>query len=145
MRNPDRVTWELVQQWLASAREDLDVAEELMGRQRLSYNPVGFHAQQAAEKFLKALLTRHRIPFPKTHNIEALVLLAENAEKGIHYALREAHSLTPYGVDIRYPGENPPLDRDGGVRAVRLAASVRDTVIGILASYLEAGKADTGQ
>lgn len=140
MRDPDRVTWDLVQQWLASAREDLDVAEELMGRERLSYNPVGFHAQQAAEKFLKALLTRHQIPFPKTHNIEALLLLAENAEAGIHEALREAHTLTPYGVDFRYPGENPPLNRETAVTAARLATHVRETVTRHLRPYLEAGK-----
>ena len=30
---------------------------------------VGFHAQQAVEKYLKALLTQRQIEFPKTHVI----------------------------------------------------------------------------
>jgi HEPN domain-containing protein len=61
MRSPEQVIWDLVREWLRSAEEDLHVAEELMERERASYNPVGFHAQQAAEKFIKALLTRHMV------------------------------------------------------------------------------------
>lgn len=140
MRNPDQVTWDLVQQWLGSAEEDLSVAQELMQRERVSYNPVGFHAQQAAEKFLKALLTRHRIPFPRTHNIEALLLLANGVVEGIHEALREAHALTPYGVETRYPGESPPVNRQQAVTAVRLVRSVRNDVMRRLRPYLKTGR-----
>lgn len=101
MRSPEQGNWDFVQDWLAKAEEDLLVAQELMERERTSYDPVGFHAQQAAERFLKALLTRHGIPFPKTHNTEALLLLADGAGKGIHDNLRDANALTPCGVDIR--------------------------------------------
>ena len=81
MRSREQVIWDLVQGWLRKAEEDFQVAWELMERDRLSYTPVGFHGQQAAEKFLKGLLTRHQIPFPKTHDIEELLVLAEKAVK----------------------------------------------------------------
>ena len=53
MRSPEQVNWDFVQDWLAKAEEDLLVARELMDRNRISYDPVGFHAQQSVEKCLK--------------------------------------------------------------------------------------------
>ena len=37
---------------------------------------VGFHCQQAAEKYLKAFLTHSRIEFPRTHDLKALLEFA---------------------------------------------------------------------
>lgn len=76
MKSPEESLRDLVRQWLRRAEEDLLVARELMERDRLSYNPVGLHAQQAAEKFIKALLTLHGVAFPKTHSIRILLELA---------------------------------------------------------------------
>lgn len=139
MRSPDQVIWDLVREWLQRAEEDLLVARELMERDRLSYNPVGFHAQQAAEKFLKGLLTRHQIPFPKTHDIEELLTLAERGTPGIHTELRIAETLLPYGVEVRYPGERPDLNREQGAEAVRLADRVRTAAMQRLEHYLRVG------
>jgi len=108
-----------VRQWLRHAEEDFQVAQELMERDRLSYNPVGFHAQQAAEKYLKALLTRYRVAFPKTHSIRILLELALPVLPDLYDRLQAAHALTPYGVEIRYPGEDPKLNREDGAEAVR--------------------------
>ena len=140
MRNPEQVIWDLVQGWLRKAEEDFQVARELMERDRISYTPVGFHGQQAAEKFLKGLLTRHQIPFPKAHDIEELLVLAEKATPGIHAELREAEILSPYGVEIRYPGERPDLNQSQGTEAVRLASLVRTGVMQRLETYLRAGR-----
>ena len=140
MRNPEQVIWDLAQGWLRKAEEDFQVAEELMERDRISYTPVGFHAQQAAEKLLKGVLTRYQIPFPKTHDIEELLVLAEKASPGIHAELREAEILSPYGVEIRYPGERPDLDQRQGEEAVRLAGLVRMTIMQRLEPYLRPGR-----
>lgn len=137
MRSPEQVLRDLVRQWLRHAEEDFQVAQELMERGRVSYNPVGFHAQQAAEKFIKALLTRHGVAFPKTHSIRILLELAVPTLPDLYDRLISAHILTPYGVDIRYPGESPTLGRDEGAEAVRLAASVRTEVLSRLGDYLK--------
>ena len=143
MRSPEQVVWDMVRQWLRRAEEDLLVARELMERDRLSYNPVGFHAQQAAEKFLEGLLTRHQIPFPKTHDIEELLTLAEKRSPGIQEDLRVAEILSPYGVEVRYPDERPDLNREQGVEALRLANHVRAAVMQRLDDYLRAGSPGT--
>lgn len=140
MRSREQVIWDLVQEWLKKAEEDLHVAQELMERDRISYNPVGFHSQQGVEKYLKGLLTRYQIPFPKTHDIEELLTLAEKATPGIQAELRRAEALTPYGVEIRYPRERPALNRGQGDEAVRLATQVRTAVMQRLEDYLRAGR-----
>ena len=137
MTSPDRTLRRLVREWLSKAEEDFLVAQELMERDRLSYNPVGFHAQQAAEKFLKALLTQQGVAFPRTHDISVILLLAEQCRPGIGEALEDAYLLTPYGVDVRYPGEDAPLTREEGVEAVRLAAAVRTEVLSRLDDFLK--------
>jgi hypothetical protein len=68
------------------------------------------------------------------------LVLAEKATPGIHAELREAEVLSPYGVEIRYPGERPDLDQSQGAEAVRLAAQVRMAVLQRLEAYLRAGR-----
>ena len=71
MRTCEEVMCELVQQWTAKAETDFGLAEHLVSEGKY-LDAIGFHAQQAAEKFLKAFLVEHQIEFPKTHNIGEL-------------------------------------------------------------------------
>ena len=57
-------------QWLTKSEEDLLVSGVILGAEMASYDTVGFHAQQAAEKALKALLVRHQVDFRHTHEIQ---------------------------------------------------------------------------
>jgi HEPN domain-containing protein len=64
---------------------------------------VCFHAQQCAEKYLKALLVLHRVDFPKTHDLEAL---ASRLRQSIRPDLSadELTRLKRYATATRYPG-----------------------------------------
>jgi HEPN domain-containing protein len=66
-----------------------------------------FHAQQCAEKYLKAMLVAREHPFSKVHDL--LVLSNECAQVGIFLPVSEDHlsSLSYYAVRVRYPGEDP--------------------------------------
>ena len=140
MRTPDQVRWDFVQQWLDKAHKDLRAAEVLLGGNFDDYENVGFHAQQAAEKFIKAFLVRHQIEFSKTHNIGALRQLVSQLDPALAQQTSGADALTPYGVEFRYPGDLPVLSRSEGSEALRLAKLVRDAVLASLRSYLEAGR-----
>jgi len=107
MRPPEEVKKEIVRQWLAKAEQDMKAGEALLAAEPPFLYPACFHAQQAAEKYLKALLTWHQIEFPKTHAIEQLLDLVKEADAEIASSLRDAVVLTPYSVDIRYPGDQP--------------------------------------
>ena len=129
MRPPEEVKKEIVRQWLAKAGQDMKAGEALLAAEPPLLYPACFHAQQAAEKYLKALLTWHQIEFPKTHAIEQLLDLVKEADAETASSLRDATLLTPYGVDIRYPGDQPEPDLEEAREAVELARIVRDTVM----------------
>jgi len=56
MRSREQVIWDFVQAWLAKAQRDLKAAEILLAAPGELGEMVGFHCQQAVEKFLKAYL-----------------------------------------------------------------------------------------
>ena len=105
-----------------------------------SYDAVGFHAQQAVEKVLKALLIRHQVKFRKTHDLGELLELAGPIAPGVDRELAEIRPLTPYAVDVRYPSEEPGLDREEAARYLDTARRALDLVGSLLAPYLEAGR-----
>jgi HEPN domain-containing protein len=63
MRTPEQGRWDFVQQWLDKAHRDLRAAALLLRDDVQDYENTGFHAQQAAEKFLKAFLVCYQIEF----------------------------------------------------------------------------------
>jgi HEPN domain-containing protein len=140
MRTPEQVKWDFVQQWLNRARKDLAAAELLLKGAFEDYENVGFHAQQAAEKFIKAFLVCHQIEFSKTHNIALLTQLVASVDPELAKKLAGADALTPYGVEFRYPEDLPSVSRTDGEEAVRLAEETRDLIIGSLQSYMNAGR-----
>ncbi len=63
-----------------------------------------FHAQQAAEKSVKAVLLRYGVAFPPTHNLSVLfALLPEDVPRPQNLA--GIVGLTVYAVSARYPDE----------------------------------------
>ena len=132
MRPPDEVKKVLVRQWLDKAGQDMKAGEALLAADPPFLYPVCFHAQQAAEKYLKALLTWFQIEFPKTHAIERLLELLRKVDAETSLSLKDAAELTPYGVDIRYPGDQPEPDLAESRRAVELARKVGEAVTNIL-------------
>ena len=64
-------------EWLNRARSDLALART--ERPDVYLEDLCFHAQQAVEKAVKALLIAHQVDFPYTHDIAQLLTLLENA------------------------------------------------------------------
>ena len=61
MRDPEEL-----KEWLEKAEEDFEAAKTIMKRRRRPLpSIVCFHCQQAAEKYLKALLIFMKLHFPK--------------------------------------------------------------------------------
>ena len=109
--------------WLRHAQSDLSLAEMGVGNGNVLPATLCFHAQQAAEKALKAVLIHCGLEFPKTHSIRLLVDLLPSAV-GKHALLDDAAALTDYAVSFRYPGESEPPEQDEVSAALRLAADV---------------------
>lgn len=87
--------------WMEFARDDLKIAKK--GKiLRFRREALCFHAQQAAEKALKAVLLSRLIPFPKSHRLQELFDLLP-AELSLPPSVREATALSDYAESGRYP------------------------------------------
>jgi len=91
------------------------------------YRLIAYHAQQCAEKYLKAYLVFQGVDFPFTHNIARLLELC-----GEHTdwtgRLAAAEELTPFAITTRYPGMEEEVSKDEGMRAIEIAEEVKDGV-----------------
>jgi HEPN domain-containing protein len=143
MKPPDEVARELVRQWLAKAEKDYRLAEHLLAEQGPYLEAIGFNCQQAAEKYLKALLTLRQVPFPRTHNLGELLDLIATVDRGLADSLREITALNPYAVGYRYPAEFPEVTPEDARAAFDLAARVRGALLPVLEACL--GQKGTGQ
>ena len=132
MRPPEDAKARIIREWLRKADADLAVADRLLSDDAAFPNAVAFHCQQAAEKYLKALLTCWGVEFPKTHVLAALIGLIEAHRAELAESLLDAVILTPYGVELRYPGDRPDASPTQAREAVELAKLVRDKVLPFL-------------
>ena len=65
MKPPEQIRQDLTRQWVEKAEKDYDTSGHLLSAAGAYFEAAAFHAQQAAEKYLKALLVWHQIEFPK--------------------------------------------------------------------------------
>jgi HEPN domain-containing protein len=107
MRPPEEVKLRILGEWVRKAQADMAVAHRLVCDEAIYSSAAAFHCQQAAEKFIKAFLVWSEIDFPKTHDLKQLLALASRTNEQLAADLHEATALTPYGVDLRYPGDRP--------------------------------------
>jgi len=80
-------------------------ARQLAAAKPTFYDLVCFHCQQAAEKYLKALLQENGLTVPRTHDLEDLLTLILSFDSSVSKLRRSLAALTPFAVDYRYPGE----------------------------------------
>ena len=111
-------------EWLRYAEADLALAGVPLPAKGM-YEQLSFHAQQAVEKAIKAVLVSQGIDFPKTHSIEFLLTcLPTNVSRAA--ILMQVYKLTGYATIFRYPGDEEPLSWDSYQELLMIA---RDTLV----------------
>ena len=111
--------------WYAHAESDINLARLAKNAEGVLPEQVCFHAQQAAEKALKAVLLFKRIEFPFVHDLESLFELVKKGSVSVPLTVIEAgSSLTPYAVEFRYPGHSEEVTSSDADQAIRLAEAV---------------------
>ena len=127
-----------VKAWLQKAYSDLCAAQILVTHNAIVRDAAVFHCQQAAEKALKAFLVWQAVPFDRVHNLTYLLDLCE-VENGDFATLREvAESLTPYAVEVRYPGASLWLSAADVAEALIGTEAVWNLVLQLLPTELGA-------
>jgi len=93
-------------QWLAHARDDLELAENAVRQGTPPFmRDAAFHSQQVAEKALKAFLTWRDLPFPRVHDLEDIGARCLQADASLQGLLDRVAQLSQYAWRFRYPGE----------------------------------------
>lgn len=98
---------------LRLALRDSDTFELLLPLPKATMAAIGFHAQQAVEKSLKAVCTLHNIEVRRTHDLAALAqtLVADGVKLPV--SVDEFRTLNPFAVEYRYDDEiTSPMTRE---------------------------------
>lgn len=122
---------EMVQRLLRKAAQDEAVLEALVADPNFEDETVGFHAQQAVEKLLKAWLSFLSVDYPKVHRLETLLDLLAAHGKALPDDLTDVTRLTPFATVFR--DDDLPLaadvDRAGLLPLVRKVRAFVETQI----------------
>lgn len=90
---------------LRLARRDQAAFAALVGAPGVDSALACFHAQQAAEKALKAVMCLHGLEYRRTHDLEELADKLETAFVTPSVSQEQLSLLTPYAVKFRYDDE----------------------------------------
>ncbi|MBM2828296.1 MAG: hypothetical protein HW408_828 [Actinobacteria bacterium] len=113
-----------VTEWVVKAEQDFEGACILARKRKKPVNDlVCFHCQQSAEKYLKACLTLHEIPFAKTHDLIKFKNLLSGKIPEIELIADLLIFLNEFSVQYRYPGEKASAAY--ARRALKAARDVR--------------------
>jgi HEPN domain-containing protein len=131
---PNPPTAWLTRQWLIRARRDLWAADHDATAVPTLRDSVAYHAQQAAEKALKAFLVWHGHPVRRTHSLPHLVGQCEVIDPNFSSLAVAAAVLNPYVNEFRYPGSAEEPSEAAANDARRLARQVMEFVLARLPS-----------
>ena len=115
---------EHIDRLLAKAAQDEYVLDRLVRDDQAPIEVFGFHAQQAAEKILKALLSAVGVHYPRTHRIAELLDLLRQNGMAVPERFEELRFLTPFAVEFRY--DVGPDDDDAGLDKVGIRRAILD-------------------
>lgn len=114
-------------EWVAKANADLDTAKrEAAVVESPNYDAVCFHAQQCAEKYLKAVLVENDLRIPRIHDLEALLNQLMPFYPTLNKVMHFARILSAMAVEVRYPGMS--ADEDDAAESLKATVAIRDEV-----------------
>ncbi len=122
MKRPDALLQDDPEEWMDHARSDFRLAQNRLPGLRFEH--LCFHAQQAAEKAVKALLIHHGIQFPYVHDLSVLLSLLAEAGESVPESVELCSQLTPYAAVMRYPGMAERVTEEDHAEALQLAEGV---------------------
>jgi HEPN domain-containing protein/predicted nucleotidyltransferase len=113
---------------LEKAKVDFESAR-ILSQHLNQMESIGFHAQQAVEKALKAVLAYRDVHFPRTHDLgEILKMLVANGI-GFDERLNEAVKLNEFAVDMRYDTVEFEIDAKTAVELAEQAITFAESLI----------------
>jgi len=124
---------QITQEWIDKAEGDwYDAQRSYRARKHPNFDSACFHAQQCAEKYLKARLKEAGIPFSRTHDLAQLLKLVVSVEPSWVVLQQSTDQLNIYSVDFRYPGKSATkADAKQAIKDCREVRKVIRTAFGL--------------
>ncbi len=118
----------VLRRWLRYAEDDLRTAETLLEQSDIVPRISCFHAQQAAEKSVKAIFVFLQVDFPFTHDLNRLRdLLPEGWDVKENFP--NLTGLSAWAVEPRYPADVIEATREDATSAVDQARKIFETTL----------------
>ena len=119
---------EIVREWIEKAEEDFGFAASALELEKY-FAQICFHFQQAAEKYLKAIIVADDLEFQKIHDLVMLLKACLGRRPELIRLMPDCKLLNRFYIDTRYPVHWPTdYSKDKAVLAQTAAEAIRDTV-----------------
>jgi len=118
--------------WLVKAENDLKSAYKLMAGDTPIADTAIYHAQQCAEKALKAFLSFKQQPIRRTHDVVYLLELCVDFDANFSKLEEDAEILSPYHTAFRYPDIVLEPDEEDVKEAIERAERILEFVKGLI-------------
>jgi len=117
---PEREGAELAARLAGKAREDATAVREFAANEQIADSIIGFHGQQAVEKWLKAVMAVRGVRQTRIHDIDRLAGMLEDDGAELPLDRDRLDELTVYAVPLRYDEllDAEPLDREATMTLV---------------------------
>lgn len=117
------------EKWFSKAENDLLVIKNNMASNEIPIDACCFHAQQSAEKYMKAYLVSRQIHFPKIHDLQALLNLCIAINSSFKKIMEPAVRLSDYAIAPKYPDTFDDLTLNDANVAYQDAVTIKDFVL----------------
>ena len=120
-------------EWVEKAEGDFFTAmRELRARKSPNFDAVCFHAQQMAEKYLKAALQEYANLIPKTHSLADLMAVCMKIDPSYQMVQSDLNIMEGYAVQFRYPGQSADkLEAKTALKAARVVRAFLRIKLGL--------------
>jgi HEPN domain-containing protein len=116
---PGRDLGDLAQVLARKAAGDEAALVKLADDHEVPDDVLGFHAQQAVEKLIKAVLANGGVEYPRVHDIAYLIVVLQDHGIEAPPDVPKLEALTPWGANLRYEEvREATLNRGEAVAAV---------------------------
>ncbi|MFY9462844.1 MAG: HEPN domain-containing protein, partial [Candidatus Sungiibacteriota bacterium] len=123
------MTTKYVQNWFARGDDDLALVKLILEKGTGSPNLACFHAQQAAEKYLKGFLAHHELHVRKVHDLLILVEDCKGADPSFVQIREDAGYLTQFYIESRYPDDFVAFQRNDADTALEAVIRIKEFVL----------------
>ena len=117
------------EKWFRKAEIDLLVIKNNLISTEIPIDACCFHAQQAAEKYIKAYVVSRLINFPKTHDLQSLLNFCISVNQSFNNVFEPCIRLSDFAIAPRYPDAFDDLTIEDAINAQKDALEIKEFIL----------------